>query len=559
MTISKHKSLQPLFDVSSTSSSTDDEEDDDGARPRRSQRGKPRGHDARSTAILERAYSYSQSITHVEKLALAEQTGLQPRQVTIWFQNKRNRNNRKARQLAASGICDTAPSEQDHEQAQPTPPQPKPERKRKLATLNIDATTSPRRPQSSPCPPSDVDDDELIGSDAEGLGSPSNVAASALAAATATTKRPRFSDDRSPSAGSSCSSAYSGMSAFTQGTDTSIATTVDSRSSYPSSASSHDGDDCSSSVFGETSYDLSTFADVSSSSQSASASGQRLPGGWCDPALADARRVRSPSQQSTTDDELAFTHGSNMPRYDLSDLELSPRSLSLSLEASCNEALMGSWQRQPVSPCGTTARKDDDDDEWEDVEMEQAPSSEAPSSAARTHGKKPARHSSTSSLGMAPLEPPSRHAWQAHAGFSSVQMTPTQASFGAASTTWRPAVPSSSSLQPQRFTTQEEQFNTAWLAELEAMLANPSSTCLTSDPNEPIPCITLTDIEMSQDELAAFAWAKVEPASSSSSPSSSSQGQHEEAQTWFDFTQGFVPPPPSASASASASPPDYRS
>lgn len=43
-----------------------------------------RGHSARAIAILEMAFEHAPNITQAEKYKLAEATGLQPRQVTIW-------------------------------------------------------------------------------------------------------------------------------------------------------------------------------------------------------------------------------------------------------------------------------------------------------------------------------------------------------------------------------------------------------------------------------------------------------------------------------------------
>nr|WJN24831.1 homeodomain transcription factor bW [Farysia itapuensis] len=54
-----------------------------------------RGHDSIAVQILERAYAHTPNITQAEKYKLAEATGLQPRQVTIWFQNQRNRKSKK--------------------------------------------------------------------------------------------------------------------------------------------------------------------------------------------------------------------------------------------------------------------------------------------------------------------------------------------------------------------------------------------------------------------------------------------------------------------------------
>ncbi|CEH15825.1 homeodomain transcription factor bw2 [Ceraceosorus bombacis] len=53
--------------------------------------GPSHGHSSSATAILEKAFERAHSITMAEKHRLAAATGLEPRQVTIWFQNRRNR------------------------------------------------------------------------------------------------------------------------------------------------------------------------------------------------------------------------------------------------------------------------------------------------------------------------------------------------------------------------------------------------------------------------------------------------------------------------------------
>ncbi|CAO1634119.1 unnamed protein product [Sympodiomycopsis kandeliae] len=52
---------------------------------------KRRGHSPQARAILERAYFYSKNVTRAETRCLAEATGLQPRQIVVWYQNRRNR------------------------------------------------------------------------------------------------------------------------------------------------------------------------------------------------------------------------------------------------------------------------------------------------------------------------------------------------------------------------------------------------------------------------------------------------------------------------------------
>lgn len=73
-----------------------------------------RGHDSDAVRILEQAFQQTQNITQAEKYRLAEVTGLQPKQVTIWVsffysidasrysassQHKRNRPNGEEGQL----------------------------------------------------------------------------------------------------------------------------------------------------------------------------------------------------------------------------------------------------------------------------------------------------------------------------------------------------------------------------------------------------------------------------------------------------------------------------
>ncbi|KAK0538699.1 hypothetical protein OC842_001222 [Tilletia horrida] len=64
-----------------------------------------RKHPPHALAILERAFSLSPNITHAEKGRLANAIGLTPRQVTVWFQNRRNR--KKPPSVLTSGAAST--------------------------------------------------------------------------------------------------------------------------------------------------------------------------------------------------------------------------------------------------------------------------------------------------------------------------------------------------------------------------------------------------------------------------------------------------------------------
>nr|DBA11482.1 TPA_inf: bW [Pseudozyma hubeiensis] len=69
-----------------------------------------RGHDYGAVRILEQAFEHTPNITQAEKFQLAEATGLQPKQVTIWFQNRRNRKGKKDPKLAIISQSDSDPS-----------------------------------------------------------------------------------------------------------------------------------------------------------------------------------------------------------------------------------------------------------------------------------------------------------------------------------------------------------------------------------------------------------------------------------------------------------------
>nr|CAI59727.1 homeodomain transcription factor bW1 [Sporisorium reilianum] len=82
-----------------------------------------RGHDSDAIRILEQAFEITPNITQAEKFRLAEVTGLQPKQVTIWFQNRRNRKGRKGMALkhVAQSPTDLSPAKRE---ATPPPSSP---------------------------------------------------------------------------------------------------------------------------------------------------------------------------------------------------------------------------------------------------------------------------------------------------------------------------------------------------------------------------------------------------------------------------------------------------
>ncbi|WFD02578.1 hypothetical protein MOBT1_001258 [Malassezia obtusa] len=77
----------------------------------------PRPHNAKAITILETAFQHAPNITQAEKYKLAEATGLQPRQVTIWvggaliqFQNRRNRRSTSRRCIKRVGRSTSRPT-----------------------------------------------------------------------------------------------------------------------------------------------------------------------------------------------------------------------------------------------------------------------------------------------------------------------------------------------------------------------------------------------------------------------------------------------------------------
>ncbi|KAE8213939.1 hypothetical protein CF327_g2588 [Tilletia walkeri] len=83
------------IDVSDSAADDNDDESDDGDSGSDDEAADPSGsrkqHPPQALAILERAFERTNNITHAEKNRIAKAIGLTPRQVTVWFQNRRNR------------------------------------------------------------------------------------------------------------------------------------------------------------------------------------------------------------------------------------------------------------------------------------------------------------------------------------------------------------------------------------------------------------------------------------------------------------------------------------
>ncbi|CAD6935455.1 unnamed protein product [Tilletia controversa] len=106
----------------SESAAEDDDDDDDASDDDSSSSsddavdaGGARKHPPQALRILELAFERTSNITHAEKNRIARAIGLTPRQVTVWFQNRRNRRKPESARTPAS--------------------QPESSKKRKLATL----------------------------------------------------------------------------------------------------------------------------------------------------------------------------------------------------------------------------------------------------------------------------------------------------------------------------------------------------------------------------------------------------------------------------------------
>nr|QBH67397.1 B mating type protein [Ustilago esculenta] len=81
-----------------------------------------RGHDTDAVRILEQAFNHSPNITQAEKFQLAEVTGLKPKQVTIWFQNRRNRKGKRMSQPDPTKLPPNQPSPPEHDFTPSSPP-----------------------------------------------------------------------------------------------------------------------------------------------------------------------------------------------------------------------------------------------------------------------------------------------------------------------------------------------------------------------------------------------------------------------------------------------------
>nr|ANB43493.1 b mating type protein [Ustilago esculenta]QBH67515.1 B mating type protein [Ustilago esculenta]QBH70119.1 homeodomain transcription factor bW2 [Ustilago esculenta] len=81
-----------------------------------------RGHDSDAVRILEQAFNHSPNITQAEKFQLAEVTGLKPKQVTIWFQNRRNRKGKRMSQTDPTKLPPNQPSPPEHDFTPSSPP-----------------------------------------------------------------------------------------------------------------------------------------------------------------------------------------------------------------------------------------------------------------------------------------------------------------------------------------------------------------------------------------------------------------------------------------------------
>ncbi|KAE8260489.1 hypothetical protein A4X13_0g300 [Tilletia indica] len=108
------------IDVSDSAADDDDESDEDGSDSDDEAvdpSGARKQHPPQALAILERAFERTNNITHAEKNRIAKAIGLTPRQVTVWFQNRRNR--RKISKQVATPASESGSS-----------------KKRKLASVN---------------------------------------------------------------------------------------------------------------------------------------------------------------------------------------------------------------------------------------------------------------------------------------------------------------------------------------------------------------------------------------------------------------------------------------
>ncbi|WFD29458.1 hypothetical protein MSPP1_000467 [Malassezia sp. CBS 17886] len=106
-----------------------------------------RTHSPHAIRILENAFNHAPNITQAEKYKLAEATGLQPRQVTIWFQNRRNRRTGAKRAPTAERVP-ILPRGRPADTVLDPPPAP-----RSRAGAKRDASGASRTGDADPPPP----------------------------------------------------------------------------------------------------------------------------------------------------------------------------------------------------------------------------------------------------------------------------------------------------------------------------------------------------------------------------------------------------------------------
>ncbi|PWN19498.1 hypothetical protein BCV69DRAFT_313751 [Microstroma glucosiphilum] len=314
-----------------------DSDDDDNAR----------GHSAEAVAILEAAYAYTTNITQAEKRRLAQATGLEPRQVVIWFQNRRNR---KVKSRTEAGAPSTA--------VHTVSPSAHLARKRKMSCNDA---ASPRRPSSfvtpekkarlPDMPPPPIDRRLLSGSSNASVGSSIDSRTESLLSGWAGSER--YGQQR----------AVSSESAATSYTSPSIC------SSFASTLAS---EECSSSTR-VNAQEARRKQPASVRSEQEQAFAQRLlpsspAHGHREPPPAEIAHIFNDGQEHLAScglwgsSNFLFTDDSDVPRLDFDDLGLEPADFgkegSLLFDFAAPPPAGGAqlWQRGPPMvgvPSGT--------------------------------------------------------------------------------------------------------------------------------------------------------------------------------------------------------------